>query len=91
MGANSGKHQSEKEINKRRSHFRRLFQSNHTPRPVSYAGIDQHYEENSISTRPMSMIDVGPVDNLDVVESSDTQEIIIPKDLDEFEETNLNK
>jgi len=86
MGANNGKQHGEKETNKRRSHFRRLFQSNRTPRPVSYAGIDQVYEENSISTRPMSMIDVGPVD-------IDTDEIIIRENIDETEteETNLSK
>ncbi len=69
MGSNNGKHDGEKENNKRRSHFRRLFQINHTPRPLSYAGINEYYEEQQISTRPMSMIDVGPFDNLELEEN----------------------
>ena len=69
MGSSNGKHDGEKENNKRRSHFRRLFQSNHTPRPVSYAGTNEYYEEHPISTRPMSMIDVGPFDNFELEEN----------------------
>jgi hypothetical protein len=69
MGSSNGKHDGEKENNKRRSHFRRLFQSNQTPRPVSYAGTNEYYEEHQISTRPMSMIDVGPIDNLEFEEN----------------------
>jgi len=66
MGSNNGKQNVNKENNKRRLHFRRIFQINNTPRPVSYAGINQYYDEQQISTRPISMIDVGPIDNLEI-------------------------
>jgi len=65
MGSSNGKQNGEKENNKRRLYLRRLFQINNTPRPVSYSGINQYYEEYQASTRPMSMIDVGPFDNLE--------------------------
>ena len=63
MGSRNGKHANEKENNKRRSHFRRIFQINNTPRPLSYAGTNQYFQEDQLSTRPMSMIDVGPFDD----------------------------
>lgn len=75
MGSSNGKHAGEKENNKRRSHFRRLFQINHTPRPVSYAGANEYYEEQQTSTRPMSMIDVGPIDNLEISETTPTMNL----------------
>jgi hypothetical protein len=70
MGSNNGKQVSEKENSKRRSNFKRILRissrqtNNNTQRPISYGGINQYYEEHQISTRPMSMIDVGPLDNL---------------------------
>jgi len=78
MGSNNGKQNGNKENNKRRLHFRRIFQTNNTPRPVSYAGINQYYDEHQISTRPISMIDVGPFDNLEEInENIPTIEMII--------------
>lgn len=75
MGSSNGKQNVEKENNKRRLHFRRIFQTNNTPRPVSYAGINQYYEEQHISTRPMSMVDVGPIDNLEINENIPTETV----------------
>jgi len=69
MGSSNGKQNGEKVNNKRRLHFRRIFKTNDTPRPVSYAGIDRYCEEHEISTRPMSMIDVGSFNNLEINEN----------------------
>ena len=63
MGSRNGKHANEKENNKRKSHFRRIFQINQTPRPLSYAGTNEYYQEDQLAARPMSMIDVGPLDD----------------------------
>ncbi len=73
MGSSNGKQNGERENNKRRSHFRRIFYTNNTPRPVSYAGIDQDHEEYRTSIRPMSMIDVGPFDNFEMSETIPTE------------------
>jgi hypothetical protein len=75
MGNNNAKQVSEKENSKRRSGFKRILrissrQANSTQRPISYAGINQYYEEHQTSTRPMSMIDVGPLDNLKTSEKN---------------------
>ena len=69
MGSNNGKQVSEKENSKRRSSFKRILRlssrqtNNSKQRPISYAGINQYYEEHQRSTRPMSMIDVGPLES----------------------------
>jgi hypothetical protein len=66
MGSSNGKQNNN---NKRRLHFRRIFQTNNTQRPVSYAGINQYYDEHQSSIRPISMIDVGPIGNLEINEN----------------------
>ncbi len=60
MGCNNGKQRVEKGNNKRRSSIKKVlrFQSSRSsnpPRPVSYAGINQHQGGYEISTRPLSM------------------------------------
>lgn len=71
MGSSNGKQQGEKRDNKKRLSFKKVlrFQSRRSTspsRPVSYAGINnQHHEEHERSTRPLSMYDEVPFDDLE--------------------------
>lgn len=71
MGSSNSKQNGEKDHNKRRSSLRRVLtissrHKNKALRPLSYAGINQYYDECHISTRPMSMINAVPFDNLEI-------------------------
>jgi hypothetical protein len=70
MGSNNGKQCGKTENNKRRTSFRRIFQTNNTSRPVSYAGTNQYHEEHQASIRPLSMIDAVPLNNLETSENN---------------------
>jgi hypothetical protein len=79
MGSNTSKQDGEKGKAKRRSNFKRILhissrQTGNPPRPVSYAGIDRYYEEHHASIRPMSMIDVVPLDISETIYSKNVLE-----------------
>lgn len=71
MGSNNGKQHARGDNHKRRPTIRRILQissrqRSSTSRPVSYAGINQYYEDYHQSNRPMSMIDVAPFDSFEI-------------------------
>ena len=73
MGCSNGKQNGERENNRRRSSIKKIlrFQSrraSNPPRPVSYAGIDQHHRAHQTSTRPLSMFDAVPFHKLETSE-----------------------
>ncbi|CAF2903782.1 unnamed protein product [Rotaria sp. Silwood2] len=75
MGCNNGKQNNEKGNNKRQSPLKKVlhFQSrrkSNAPRPVSYAGTDQHHEQHNRSVRPLSMFDALPFFDLEISEIS---------------------
>ncbi|CAF1174634.1 unnamed protein product [Rotaria sp. Silwood1] len=75
MGCNNGKQHDEKGNNKKQSTIQKVlrFQSrrkSNPPRPVSYAGIDQHHEQHHVSTRPLSMFDALPTHVLEIKTSN---------------------
>ncbi|CAF2975158.1 unnamed protein product [Rotaria sp. Silwood2] len=81
MGSNNGKQDGRKENYKRRSSFRRILNIssrgiNNPSRPVSYAGINQYWEEQRTSIRPISMINVVPFNKLEIKTSIDNLDII---------------
>jgi hypothetical protein len=78
MGSSNGKQNGEKGNSTRRSTIRKVLRfqvrrtSNPTSRPASYAGINPHFEEHEISTRPLSMFDAVPFHNLEISEIKET-------------------
>ncbi|CAF1028538.1 unnamed protein product [Rotaria sordida] len=84
MGSNHGKQNGRRENYKRRSSFRRILhistrEINNPSRPVSYAGINQYYEEQQTSIRPISMINIIPFNSLDIKTSIDNFDIVSPE------------
>ena len=82
MGSSNGKQNGEKKNTKRRSSFRRILrissrETNHTPRPVSYSGINQYCEDHQASNRPMSMFNVISFDFLEETSIDDLSTIPI--------------
>jgi hypothetical protein len=84
MGSSNGKQNGEKKNTNRKSSFRRILhissrQTNQTPRPVSYSGINQYCEEHQASNRPMSMFNVVSLDFLEETSIDDFDTIPIAR------------
>ncbi|CAF3632847.1 unnamed protein product [Adineta steineri] len=78
MGCSNGKQNGSKGNNKKRSSFTKVlrFQTRRTDkssRPLSYTGINQHYQEHEVSTRPLSMYDDVNFNNLEIKTSIHNQ------------------